>query len=378
MQEHTTVVSASPEVEYVRGSDYGGGIGGLLYSVRSTGASFNHYNSRGDVIAKTDGLGALTYEGQYEAFGKRTEEIGTNIDRQTANTKDEDPHGLLNEGFRYRCLETGAFITRDPMGFVDGPNVYTYVVQNPWSKFDPTGLKKEKVGEVYTIVNHETKEVYIGEVHGETRMQKGGAEDRLSESRHKANELLKKEGTIKTVSSVEADADWRETAKKNGISESSARNTIVKSQELAAADDASKKYKGYNILSSTSITDEKAAKTKLLFSPESTQRKTTIKVGDKWMSKSEYSKHMKQSIKSPRGGGGVTLALGAVGIALAEFSGGNQAKAEAIGEALRMYRHDPNYLNSNMLAIRIGDSFPIGDSGVLALGQHFYEQGQSK
>ena len=140
MQEHVTAVSASPEVEYVRGSDYGGGIGGLLYSVRGTGPSFNHYNSRGDVIAKTDGLGALTYEGQYEAFGKRTEEIGINIDRQTANTKDEDPHGLLNEGMRYRDLETGSFITRDPAGFVDGPNVYTYVRQNPWTKFDPFGL----------------------------------------------------------------------------------------------------------------------------------------------------------------------------------------------------------------------------------------------
>ena len=26
-------------------------------------------------------------------------------------------------------------------GFVDGPNLYTYVVQNPWTKFDPEGLQ---------------------------------------------------------------------------------------------------------------------------------------------------------------------------------------------------------------------------------------------
>ncbi len=31
----------------------------------------------------------------------------------------------------------------DPLGFVDGPNVYTYVMQNPWTKFDPLGLKAE-------------------------------------------------------------------------------------------------------------------------------------------------------------------------------------------------------------------------------------------
>jgi len=28
---------------------------------------------------------------------------------------EEDPTGLLNEGFRYRDLATGSFITRDPL-----------------------------------------------------------------------------------------------------------------------------------------------------------------------------------------------------------------------------------------------------------------------
>ena len=37
------------------------------------------------------------------------------------------------------------FITRDPLGFVDGPNVYTYVAQNPWTKFDPKGLWFEDI-----------------------------------------------------------------------------------------------------------------------------------------------------------------------------------------------------------------------------------------
>jgi RHS repeat-associated protein len=126
--------------EYIRGSDWGGGVGGLLYSVRSGVPSFKHYNSRGDVISETNDAGARTWEGTYEAYGTRTQEVGSTQDRQKANTKEEDPTGLLNEGFRYRDLETGVFITRDPLGFVDGPNMYAYVVQNPWSKFDPNGL----------------------------------------------------------------------------------------------------------------------------------------------------------------------------------------------------------------------------------------------
>jgi hypothetical protein len=40
----------------------------------------------------------------------------------------------------YRDLETGVFLSRDPAGQVDGPNVYTYVRQNPWTMFDPLGL----------------------------------------------------------------------------------------------------------------------------------------------------------------------------------------------------------------------------------------------
>jgi uncharacterized protein RhaS with RHS repeats len=46
----------------------------------------------------------------------------------------------LNEGFRYRDLETGVWLSRDPAGFVDGPNLYAYVKQNPWTGFDPDGL----------------------------------------------------------------------------------------------------------------------------------------------------------------------------------------------------------------------------------------------
>ncbi|GAA5130436.1 RHS repeat-associated core domain-containing protein [Luteolibacter yonseiensis] len=133
---------ATLDVEYIRGSDYGGGIGGILYTIRSGTNSFNAYNSRGDVVAKTTSAGTVSWQATYESFGTRTTETPTpNPDRQKANTKEEDPTGLLNEGFRYRDLTTGSFISRDPLGFVDGPNVYTYVNQNPWTKVDPLGLR---------------------------------------------------------------------------------------------------------------------------------------------------------------------------------------------------------------------------------------------
>lgn len=132
-------------VDYVRGSDWGGGVGGILYTTRAGVPSFTHYNRRGDVTAKTNGTGVVTYQATYEAFGLRATEVGATADRQKSNTKDEDIPGYANEGFRFRDLETGAFISKDPAGFVDGPNLYTYVRQNPWTKFDPKGLLETTV-----------------------------------------------------------------------------------------------------------------------------------------------------------------------------------------------------------------------------------------
>ncbi len=143
----------SPTVMYARGSDRGGGVGGLLYSLRKNGAGvwkpkIYAYNARGDVIGQTDdsqtipsGAPAETWASVYQADGRiASTTSGSSPDRQRANTKEEDPTGLLNEGFRYRDLETGVFLTRDPAGFIDGPNLYTYAAQNPWSRFDPDGL----------------------------------------------------------------------------------------------------------------------------------------------------------------------------------------------------------------------------------------------
>ncbi|WP_166646941.1 RHS repeat-associated core domain-containing protein [Prosthecobacter fusiformis] len=144
-----------PAVEYMRGPDMGGGVGGLLGTSRNPPngnlyklptvnepkkVRYNLSNGRGDIVAQSDGGGILTWSASYEAYGKRPAEAGTNADKQRANSKDEDPTGLLNEGFRYRDIETGVWLSRDPAGFVDGPNLYAYVKQNPWTGWDPDGL----------------------------------------------------------------------------------------------------------------------------------------------------------------------------------------------------------------------------------------------
>ncbi len=104
-------------------------VGGILYTLRPvSGASFTHANKRGDITAKTTSSGAITYLSQYQAFGTQVATSGSTLDRQKSNSKDTDPTGLIDEGFRYRDPEFG-FLTRDPAGMIDGRNECTYVNQ---------------------------------------------------------------------------------------------------------------------------------------------------------------------------------------------------------------------------------------------------------
>lgn len=47
--------------------------------------------------------------------------------------------------YAYRDTETGIFLTRDPLGYKDGPNLYSYVHCNPITRFDALGLYGEDV-----------------------------------------------------------------------------------------------------------------------------------------------------------------------------------------------------------------------------------------
>jgi RHS repeat-associated protein len=140
--------SPNLRTEFIRGEGMGGGVGGMVYSVDTNDVIIcSHANHRGDVIGRSDDDGSLTYFALYEAYGTRPYEwndpvSGGDPDRQKANTKEEEKDlGLLNEGMRYRDLETGTFLTRDPIGYADGPNVYCYVHCNPITHFDAVGLR---------------------------------------------------------------------------------------------------------------------------------------------------------------------------------------------------------------------------------------------
>ncbi len=130
--------------ESIRGEGMGGGVGGMVYSIRNGQIEASHSNHRGDVFARTDNMGNVNWFARYYAYGTRFNEVGATYDRQRGNTKDEEtPLELSNEGARWQDIVHGVWLTPDPIGFGDGPNLYLYVHCNPITGFDPLGLYKK-------------------------------------------------------------------------------------------------------------------------------------------------------------------------------------------------------------------------------------------
>jgi hypothetical protein len=82
-------VGSAVVVEHVRGPDMGGGVGGMLYSLRPGSGSneprYSTSNGRGDLVAQANQVGVVTWTASYEAFGTRKLETGVHVDRQRAN-----------------------------------------------------------------------------------------------------------------------------------------------------------------------------------------------------------------------------------------------------------------------------------------------------
>jgi RHS repeat-associated protein len=159
------------------------GVGNRLRATRNGVVTRYVYDATGNLLAEADGAGNITRyyiyakglaamvtaDGQlysYHFDGSGNTIALTNGSRQVVNTYAYAPYGrvlgkqealaqpfkfagqvgIMDEGSdlyymraRYYDAGTGRFISEDPAGFVDGPNLYAYVGGNPIMAVDPTG-----------------------------------------------------------------------------------------------------------------------------------------------------------------------------------------------------------------------------------------------
>jgi RHS repeat-associated protein len=100
------------------------------------------HDHRGNIVqlihVKSEKAVRTTY---YSAFGQPVMETGSTHSPWTFCSKREDPEtNFIYFGRRYYMPDLERWLTADPAGFIDGPNLYSYVHNNPLTRFDAYGL----------------------------------------------------------------------------------------------------------------------------------------------------------------------------------------------------------------------------------------------
>lgn len=106
---------------------------------------YYHYNLTGHTVAMTDSGGNIVNKYGYTPFGllAASEESVPNPFRYVGKFGVmDDGNGLLYMRARYYDVEAGRFVTKDPIGFAGGVNLYVYVNNNSVNYIDSVGLCK--------------------------------------------------------------------------------------------------------------------------------------------------------------------------------------------------------------------------------------------
>ena len=116
---------------------------------------YYHRNQQYSITAITNGGGSIVERYAYSAYGTPTitDASGTTLTTSADNnrymyTGREFDEALRLYHYRARMYDSsaGRFCSKDPIGYVDGPSLYTYVISSPLSYQDPMGTS---VFEVY-------------------------------------------------------------------------------------------------------------------------------------------------------------------------------------------------------------------------------------
>ena len=95
----------------------------------------------------TDSTGATVWTSHHEPFGKA--HIASDPDGDGTHLAfpfrfpgqyEDDETGLHYNRYRYYDPHIGRYLSPDPLGLIDGPNLYSYAANDPFNLFDPYGL----------------------------------------------------------------------------------------------------------------------------------------------------------------------------------------------------------------------------------------------
>lgn len=102
---------------------------------------YYHVDGLGSIIALTNSTGKVVQTYDYDSFGVLKDQKNRIKQPYTYTGREWDKEtGLYYYRARYYDPMEGRFISKDPIGFEGGINIYNYVLANPIRYSDPTGL----------------------------------------------------------------------------------------------------------------------------------------------------------------------------------------------------------------------------------------------
>ncbi len=146
--EHEIGTMRNGKIEELRilGEGKGAEIGAAVFIEVGTQQYIPIHDHTGSlvVLLTLEGKPYATY--RYTAFGESIHSPFS-FPWGFASKRYDPESGLIYFGKRYYAPSLGRWITPDPQGFQDGPNLYAYVHNNPLHYFDPYGLLAKSFAE---------------------------------------------------------------------------------------------------------------------------------------------------------------------------------------------------------------------------------------
>ncbi|MFN3650394.1 MAG: RHS repeat-associated core domain-containing protein [Armatimonadota bacterium] len=130
-------VVADSRADYTRG-----GVTGLVSEREGSTSRTYHGDQLGSTRGLTNSSQSVTHSREYDAFGMTVAGTGlpTPFGFVGGQGYQKDPDsGLMLLGARYYDPSVGRFISRDPIGYSGGLNLYAYSSNNPVNATDPRG-----------------------------------------------------------------------------------------------------------------------------------------------------------------------------------------------------------------------------------------------
>jgi RHS repeat-associated protein len=111
------------------------------YGTSAPGSNYFHvFDHLGSVREVTDASGVLVQRLSYDPWGRQTLVSGSTVSAATYAQQMDFAGGLSLAVHRGYSPELGRWLSQDPIGLGDGPNMYAYVTNNPIGRIDPSGL----------------------------------------------------------------------------------------------------------------------------------------------------------------------------------------------------------------------------------------------